>query len=109
MELSPTLPVMLLVDVNANADPGLDHLPTTGLIVAAGFVDTWYALGPFEPGLTWLLHGEDSYTPVSKSNKRGPDLSARSGRSRIRRIGLPTQGIWPSDHTGVVTSVPMPE
>jgi endonuclease/exonuclease/phosphatase family metal-dependent hydrolase len=105
-----TLPVMLLGDFNANADPGLDHFPTTDLIVAAGFVDTWHALRPFEAGFTWPLHGEDPYTPIGKPNQRMDLIFLRGlGAVGIRRIGRPTQGVWPSDHTGVVASVPMPE
>lgn len=105
-----TTPVILYGDFNANAEPGYNHFPTTDLIVSAGFVDAWHALRPFEAGLTWPLHGEDPYTSQSKPNQRMDLVYTRGvGAEKTYRIGLPVQGIWPSDHAGVVAAVSMPE
>lgn len=105
-----TMPVVLLGDFNTNAEPGYNHFPTTDLIVAAGFVDAWHALHPLEPGLTWPWHSEDPYTPISKPNQRMDLVFLRGlGAAKIYRIGKPVEQVWPSDHSGVVAFVPMPE
>jgi endonuclease/exonuclease/phosphatase family metal-dependent hydrolase len=105
-----TFPVILCGDFNSNAEPGLDHFPTTDLIVAAGYVDAWHALHPLQPGYTWPLHGEDPYTSASNPNQRIDLIFLQGvGAAKIFRLGASVQQVWPSDHTGVSAIVPMPE
>jgi endonuclease/exonuclease/phosphatase family metal-dependent hydrolase len=105
------LPVLLAGDFNSNAEPGPDHFETVDDLLDAGYVDTWRATHPDDPGLTWPLHAEDPFTPISSPTERIDLIFARGPRVlSTRRIGAQLHdrtpsGLWPSDHAGVVASL----
>ncbi len=106
------MPVALLGDFNANAEPGTDHYPTTGVILNAGFVDAWHTLHPFDAGHTWPLHGEDPYSAGTQPYERIDLIFLRGlGAAEVFKTGgwHAPSGLWLSDHNGVFAYVPMPE
>lgn len=106
------MPVILLGDFNANAEPGKDHSSTTDIILEAGFVDAWHTLHPYDAGYTWPLHGEDPYTPTQQPYERIDLIFLRGlGVADIFKTGgwHASSGLWLSDHNGVFAFVPMPE
>jgi endonuclease/exonuclease/phosphatase family metal-dependent hydrolase len=107
-----TMPVALLGDFNANAEPGQDHYPTTDVILEAGFVDAWHALHPLDTGYTWPLHGEDPSTSSEQPYERIDLIFLRGlGAADVFKTGgwHSSSGLWLSDHNGVFAYVPMPE
>jgi len=102
------IPVILAGDFNANAEPGIDHFPTTDDLLAAGFVDSWAAAHPGDAGYTWPLHGEDPQTDASAPFERIDLIYGRGVEvKQAQRIGASpadrtASGLWPSDHAGVV-------
>jgi endonuclease/exonuclease/phosphatase family metal-dependent hydrolase len=106
------MPVALLGDFNANAEPGVDHYPTTDVILEAGFVDAWHALHPFDTGYTWPLHGEDPYTQSTAPYERIDLIFLRGlGAAEVFKTGgwHTPSGLWLSDHNGVFAYIPMPQ
>jgi len=104
----PQMPVVLLGDFNANAEPGIDDTGTVELVGAAGFTDVWKALNPGDPGFTWPLYGEDQeagkqvqpYERIDLIFARGLNLAA------VERISYGAfWGAYASDHVGVVATL----
>jgi endonuclease/exonuclease/phosphatase family metal-dependent hydrolase len=105
-----SLPVILAGDLNTGpnaANNPAQLLTYNTLTTQGGFVDSWSTTHPGTPGFTNALYNEDPFTPTPLSQRidlvllRG-DISARSdklvGESKI-------DGLWPSDHLGVVSKL----
>lgn len=79
--------------------------------IAAGFNDGWSEHFPLKPGLT-CCQAELDNNPVSQLYQR-IDLILTLGSAKVRRIALfnddpsgrTPEGLWPSDHAGVVARV----
>ena len=108
-------PVILAGDINSDAS-GSDPVLSASyqILVSAGFLDLWPVKHPGDPGFTNPLHGEDPYTPLETPNQRIDVILAKQGGKGIDSrnvflIGnaisdLTSDGLWPSDHAGVVAS-----
>jgi endonuclease/exonuclease/phosphatase family metal-dependent hydrolase len=107
------VPVIIAGDLNTESASGNPAGNLAYQIVAgAGFVDAWTSLHPGDPGLTWPLHGEDPFTPVSTPTQRidlvlirGPVAVLETTLVGHRLADLTTSGLWPSDHAGVLSVV----
>jgi hypothetical protein len=103
------LPVVLLGDFNSDAnDGGLAYGILTG---PGGFEDVWSLTNPGEPGLT-CCHDADLRNDEVELHSRIDLVLIRDGvRARDAHVvGIdPTlrtpDGLWPSDHAGVVSRV----
>ena len=107
--LQSSLPVILAGDLNSDAHaPSFANGPAYGILTSAGFDDVWSDLRPSEAGLTWPLFGEDPplgptglYQRIdlilTKGTKADPRDTFLTGTAAI-------DGLWPSDHAGVVAS-----
>jgi endonuclease/exonuclease/phosphatase family metal-dependent hydrolase len=103
-------PVVLCGDFNADADT---PNPTVATILKGGFTDAWPTLHPLNPGFTVPLYIEDlssppPFTAVSTPFHRIDLVLVRDLRvTQIDLIGNQVSPPWPSDHVGVVASVPI--
>jgi endonuclease/exonuclease/phosphatase family metal-dependent hydrolase len=105
--LASDLPVILAGDLNSDADaPNSSRGPAFGILQSADFLDIWSNLHPNDPGFTWPLHPEDvPAAPPSIPQRidlvitRGDGTTARS---EILTGVAPVNGLWSSDHAGVV-------
>jgi endonuclease/exonuclease/phosphatase family metal-dependent hydrolase len=103
-------PVVLCGDFNADADT---PNPTIAAIRTGGFTDVWPTLHPLDPGYTVPLYIEDlpsppPYTAVSTPSHRIDLVFVRDLRAtQITLVGNQVSPPWPSDHAGVVASVPI--
>ncbi len=108
---SSSLPVIIAGDLNTGplASGGF-VTPTYQQILNGGFVDTWPVTNPGVPGLTNAFHAEDPYGP-SVPDKR-IDLVLVKGNLQPMSDTLlgtsPVDGLWPSDHAGVIATVRIP-
>jgi hypothetical protein len=107
--LHTDLPVVLVGDFNSNAEAGgLAYGILTG---AGGFEDAWSTANPGDPGLT-CCHDADLRNDVVDLRSRIDLILVRDG-VRVRemeRVGVDLSmrtpdGLWPSDHAGVVGRV----
>jgi endonuclease/exonuclease/phosphatase family metal-dependent hydrolase len=103
------LPVILAGDLNSDAHaPSWAGGPAFGILTAAGFLDVWNVLHPGVAGFTWPLHLEDSGLNIGPPQRI--DLILTKGRG-TRPDGImltgttPIDGLWSSDHAGVVGSL----
>jgi endonuclease/exonuclease/phosphatase family metal-dependent hydrolase len=107
-------PVVLCGDFNADADT---PNPTIAAILKGGFIDVWPKLHPLDPGFTIPLYIEDlsspspppppPFTAVSTPSRRIDLVFVRQfSATRIELIGNQISPPWPSDHAGVIASVP---
>ena len=104
-------PVVLCGDFNANADANPPN-PTIAAILKGGFIDVWPKLHPGDRGFTIPLYIEDlpsppPFTAVSTPSQRIDIVFVRGLRAtQIDLIGNQISPPWPSDHAGVIASVP---
>jgi endonuclease/exonuclease/phosphatase family metal-dependent hydrolase len=113
-------PVVLCGDFNANADSATPN-PTIAAILKGGFIDVWPKLHPGDRGFTIPLYIEDlpgppgpppftpppPFTAVSTPSQRIDIVFVRGLRAtQIDLIGNQISPPWPSDHAGVIASVP---
>jgi len=107
---STSLPVIVAMDSNSQAFP----LPQDGTyldFISAGYSDAWSQVFPSLPGFTCCQNEADN-NPVSELSQRvdliltkgpiaplGIALLGANSRSRL------PNGLWPSDHAGVVAGV----
>ena len=102
-------PVVLCGDFNADADTPNSTVAT---VLKGGFTDAWPKLHPLDPGFTIPLYIEDlssppPFTAVSTPSHRIDLVFVRNLRvTQIDLIGNQVSPPWPSDHAGVVASVP---
>jgi hypothetical protein len=107
--LDTDLPVVLVGDFNSNAEGGgLAYGILTG---PGGFEDAWSTANPGDPGLT-CCHDADLRNDEVDLRSRIDLILVRDG-VRVRemeRVGIDPamrtpDGLWPSDHAGVVGRV----
>jgi endonuclease/exonuclease/phosphatase family metal-dependent hydrolase len=108
---STSLPVIVAGDLNTGPLAGGGFVsPTYQRILESGFTDTWPVTNPGVPGLTNAFHAEDPYGP-SVPDKR-IDLVLVNANLRPVSDTLtgtsPVDGLWPSDHAGVVARIRIP-
>jgi endonuclease/exonuclease/phosphatase family metal-dependent hydrolase len=105
--LNTYLPTILAGDLNSDANsPSYANGPAFGILLNGGFTDIWSALHPGDPGLTWPYFAEDRDDTTAVPYQRidliliwGNGVAAESEQL----IGTtPINGIWASDHAGVV-------
>jgi endonuclease/exonuclease/phosphatase family metal-dependent hydrolase len=114
--LPSTHPVVLMGDLNDIAGS-----PAHQVLLGAGFVDTWAALRAGEPGNTCcfesnLLSGtlakRIDYVMVRDGFTDGTGRLVRGARAEVvgaaerEKVAGPWGAIWPSDHAGVLVSLP---
>ena len=108
--LNTYLPTILAGDLNSDANaPSFKNGPAFGILLNGGFSDIWRTLHPIDAGLTWPNFLEDTTAPdvtpfqrIDLIMTRGDGLQAESEQL----IGTaPTNGIWASDHAGVVATL----
>jgi endonuclease/exonuclease/phosphatase family metal-dependent hydrolase len=108
---STSLPVIIAGDFNTGplADGGF-LTPTYQHILASGFTDAWTVTNPGVPGMTNAFHAEDPYGP-SVPDKR-IDLVLVNGNLRPVSVTVTgtsaVNGLWPSDHAGVIATIQIP-
>lgn len=113
--LDTSMPVIFAADTNSVASNPLDSTyQTYANFLSAGFTDAWTAANPGVPGYTWgqapLLTN-----PVSSLFQR-IDLILVRGEWAVKSAVLvgadpsdkTTDGLWPSDHAGVVARLHLP-
>jgi endonuclease/exonuclease/phosphatase family metal-dependent hydrolase len=108
---STSLPVIIAGDLNTGPLAGGGFLtPTYQQILNGGFTDAWPVTNPEVPGMTNAFHTEDPYGP-SVPDKR-IDLVLVNGNLHpvnVRLAGTsPVNGLWPSDHAGVLATIQIP-
>ncbi len=102
-------PVILAADFNTNAAgvPGSEKSLGYGEMVQAGFADSWPASYPVQSGFT-CCQNNDLLNPQSLFDQR-IDLILTKGftaaETKVLGGHVPDRvdGLWPSDHAGVVT------
>ena len=108
--LNTYLPTILAGDLNSDAhDPSFANGPAFGILLNGGFTDIWSVLHPSDAGLTWPYFREDTTTPDTSPFQRidliltrGNGIAAESEQL----VGTtPVNGIWASDHAGVVATL----
>jgi hypothetical protein len=107
--LDTDLPVVLLGDFNSDAEA--DGLAYRVLTDEGGFEDAWSTANPGDPGLT-CCHDADLRNEEVDLRSRIDLILVRDG-VRVRemeRVGIDPamrtpEGLWPSDHAGVVGRV----
>jgi len=108
--LNTYTPTILAGDLNSDANaPSFANGPAFSILLNGGFIDTWSALHPGDAGLTWPYFAEDkddtTATPYQRIDlilTRGDGVAPQSEHL----IGTtPIEGIWPSDHAGVVATL----
>lgn len=112
---STTLPVVFVGDFNAVANnPAGSTLATYQALISAGLVDAWTQAHGLDPGLTCCQNPD--LTNVTSQYTRRVDLVLLRGGISVRDIHLVgnnpsdrTQGLWPSDHAGVVATLQIPK
>jgi endonuclease/exonuclease/phosphatase family metal-dependent hydrolase len=113
------LPVVLVGDLNSDPDdpvfdePGspLNDTNPYDILTASGFVDTWALLHPQDPGLT-CCNEPDLLNPVPTLYQRVDHVLLGYGGTAYRSKVIGTdpanrtaEGLWPSDHAGVVAAL----
>ncbi len=108
-----SLPVVIAGDLNTGPKLGGGFTtPTYQEILGGGFSDTWSVTRRGSPGMTNPLHAEDPYGPSTPDQRI--DLVLDRGHLfplfdiRVGTMPSPATGLWPSDHTGVVSWILVP-
>ena len=108
--LNTYLPTILAGDLNSDANaPSFQNGPAFGILLNGGFADIWNTLHPKDAGLTWPYFLEDTNNPNVTPFQR-IDLILTRGDGLVpeseQLIGAtPINGIWASDHAGVVATL----
>ncbi len=104
-----TLPVVLVCDCNSRAD--FTGTTTYASLLGGGFTDAWSVRWPRRDGFT-CCQAEDLRNPVSLLDQR-IDLVMVRGRAHVRAAevtgasgdALTPDGLWSSDHAGVMATI----
>lgn len=108
--LNTYLPTILAGDLNSDAHaPSFANGPAFGILMNADFADIWSELHASDAGLTWPYFAEDktdtTATPFQRIDlilTRGDGVEAVSEQL----VGTaPVDGVWASDHAGVVATL----
>ncbi len=111
-----TLPVVWVGDFNSNAEGTVitgvpSSTATYQSIIASGYVDAWSARHPSDPGFT-CCQSTNLLNPTSTLTER-VDLVLTRGPFHVGKASLVgdeasdrlANGLWPSDHAGVVVTL----
>ena len=108
---SSSLPVIIAGDLNTGPQASGGFLtPTYQQILQSGFTDTWPVTSPGAPGFTNPFHAEDPYGP-SVADKRIDLVLVKGNLQPVSDtlVGtFPVDGLWPSDHAGVIARIRIP-
>jgi len=112
---STALPVVFVGDFNAVPNVSTDPtFATYQALIGAGLVDAWQQAHGLDPGLTCCQN--PNLMNVTSNYDRRVDLVLLRGGIGVRDIHLVgndpsdrTQGLWPSDHAGVVATLRIPK
>lgn len=107
---STPLPVIVAGDLNTGPGVSEAFFKTYQEILAAGFTDTWPVTNPGVPGFTNAFHAEDPYGP-SAPDKRIDLVLVRGNLIPVSDTltgTSPVNGLWPSDHAGVIAKIRIP-
>ncbi len=108
-----SLPIVLTGDFNSAGDGSTT--PTYGTVRAAGFQDAWHAARPHDPGFS-CCRAADLHVANAKLDQRIDFVVVRGSHNRpIPGLVTATlvgdalrdrtrEGLWPSDHAGIVTT-----
>lgn len=110
---STTDNVVLVGDINSDPLEAPPGNAAFGILIGAGFSDTWLAANPGDPGYTCCFTELlDDPSPVGLFNQRIDHVLTRGpiGVKRAKLVGLDPSnrtsgGLWPSDHAGVLTTL----
>jgi len=112
-----TYPAVLTGDFNAVPDADeirlLEGFRTAPHVPGQVLVDAWRYAPPGDPGLTWDAHRNPDVRETLEPSGRIDFVfvapPSGDGAGHVRRVGLvgdaPEDGIWPSDHFGVVVDL----
>jgi endonuclease/exonuclease/phosphatase family metal-dependent hydrolase len=110
--MNTPLPLVVLGDFNSPPDGSFSG--TYGLLTSSGLVDAWVTLRPGDPGYT-CCHDADLRNPTSILDERIDIVFTRGDFTALDTLIVgadPSErtpdGLWPSDHAGVVTTVRLP-
>jgi len=113
---STNVPIVIGGDLNSAANGGPDTAAAYNTLIAGGFADAWAVAHPGDSGYTWPLHPEDTFPASAAPTERIDLVMVRNGISVLgaERVGnttadLTPSRLWPSDHSGVVADVAMPD
>jgi endonuclease/exonuclease/phosphatase family metal-dependent hydrolase len=108
---STLLSVIIAGDLNTGPLAAGGFLtPTYQQILAGGFTDAWTVTNPGVPGMTNAFHAEDPYGP-SVPDKRIDLVLVNGGLHPVSATLTGTSavnGLWPSDHAGVIAAIQIP-
>lgn len=110
---STTGKVVLVGDINSDPLEAPPGNAAFGVLLGAGFSDTWTSANPGDPGYTCCFTELlDDPSPAGLFNQRIDHVMTRGaiGVKRSRLVGLnpfnrTNSGRWPSDHAGVLTTL----
>jgi len=110
-----TLPVIYAGDFNSSADdPSDPTFPTYKSLIDAGLTDAWMVAHPGDPGFTCcesadLLNINPSLTQrIDLALFTGPFSVDDAGLVGISQSDKTSDGLWPSDHAGLVVTFEVP-
>jgi len=112
---STTLPVVFVGDFNTVANvPADPTFATYQAFISAGLVDAWQQAHGLDPGLTCCQN--PNLMNITSNYTTRVDLVLLRGGIDVRDIHLVgnnpsdrTQGLWPSDHAGLVATLRIPK
>lgn len=109
-----SMPVIVLGDINSDAEDPEHSTESYGLLREAGFADAWSDANGDDPGYTSGL-GELLRDPPTSPTKRIDVILHRDGTSRLKAQSASifgndpdartAGGLWPSDHLGVLAAI----
>lgn len=112
-----TLPLIIVGDLNSNANqkpddaPANENTPAYGNLISSGLRDAWPSLNPGDPGNTCCQH-PDLMNDAPALFERIDLVLTRGGVAPVAaklvtdQLGIKTRaGRWPSDHAGVIAKL----
>ncbi|MBA2630612.1 MAG: endonuclease/exonuclease/phosphatase family protein [Thermoleophilaceae bacterium] len=107
-------PVILVGDLNSDPAGAFAQAAAFQVLTGFGFVDSWLAARPGDPGLT-CCHAADLRNLTVAFTQRIDHVLSKPGLPpwRAEVVGADPDertpaGLWPSDHAGVVTTLRLP-
>lgn len=105
--------VVLVGDINSDPLEAPPGNAAFGILIGAGFNDTWTSVNPGDPGYTCCFTELlDDPSPVGLFNQRidhvltrGTISTKRSSLVGLNPANRTSGGLWPSDHAGVLTTL----
>ncbi len=111
-----TLPIIYAGDFNSSADDPLDAThPTYQSLLNGGLADAWTLAHPGDPGFTCcedanLLNATPDLTErIDLALFKGPFTVDSDDLAGVSSSDKTSDGMWPSDHAGMVVTFDVPE